>query len=223
MIRLHHLENSRSQRILWLMEELGLDYEIIHYQRDPKTMLAPPALKAIHPLGKSPVITDENRVVAESGAIIEYLIERYGKGRLKPPADSPELDEYRYWLHFAEGSLMPYLVMKLVFSKVETGPVPFFIRPIVKRISREVGKRFIEPNLLQIMQFIDQHLATNRWFAGDSLTGADIQMSFAMEALVSQPLQIQPYAHIRSYVQRMRDLPSYQRALEQGGPLVLSS
>ncbi len=221
MIRVHHLENSRSQRILWLLEELGLDYEVVHYQRDPKTMLAPAALKAIHPLGKSPVITDGDRVVAESGAIIEYLIDKYGEGRLKPAAGSAALDAYRYWLHFAEGSLMPYLVMKLVFTKVETGPMPFFIRPIARRISKEVGKRFLDTNLEQMMQFINDHLSRNRWFAGSELSGADIQMSFAMEALMSRPAQMQSCPQIKAYVQRMRDLPSYQRALEQGGALVL--
>ncbi|NNM52486.1 MAG: glutathione S-transferase [Pseudomonadales bacterium] len=221
MIKLHHLENSRSQRILWLLEELSVEYEIVHYKRDPKTMLAPASLRAIHPLGKSPVITDGDRVVAESGAIIEYLIDRYGQGRLRPADGTPELDDYRYWLHFAEGTLMPYLVMKLVFTKVETGPMPFFIRPIARRISKEVGKRFIDSNLHQIMEFLEAYLSKHTWFAGDSVTGADVQMSFAMEALVSRAAQIQPYPNIRGYVQRMRALPTYQRALEQGGPLVL--
>ncbi len=221
MIKLHHLENSRSQRILWLLEELSVEYEIVHYKRDPKTMLAPASLRAIHPLGKSPVITDGDRVVAESGAIIEYLIDRYGQGRLRPASGTPELDDYRYWLHFAEGTLMPYLVMKLVFTKVETGPMPFFIRPIARRISKEVGKRFIDPNLHQIMQYLEAYLSKHTWFAGDTVTGADVQMSFAMEALVSRAAQIQPYPNIRGYVQRMRALPAYQRALEQGGPLVL--
>ena len=138
MIRVHHLNNSRSQRILWLLEELGLPYEVVRYQRDAKTMLAPPELRAVHPLGKSPVITDDDITVAESGAIIEYLIDRYGQGRLQPAAGTPERLRYTYWLHFAEGSAMPPLLMKLVFDKISTAPVPFFIKPIVKGIADKV-------------------------------------------------------------------------------------
>jgi hypothetical protein len=135
MIVVHHLNNSRSQRILWLLEELGLEYEIKKYQRDPKTMLAPPELRAVHPLGKSPVITDGDAVVAESGAIIEYLVGKYGDGRLAPPAGTPERLHYTYFLHYAEGSAMPPLLLKLVFDRVESGPAPFFVKPIARAIA----------------------------------------------------------------------------------------
>src|SRR6185295_8769679 len=147
MIVVHHLNNSRSQRILWLLEELGLEYDIKRYQRDPQTMLAPPELRKIHPLGKSPVITDGDLTLAESGAIIEYLVGRYGHGRLVPAADTPDRLRYTYWLHYAEGSLQPLLLMKLFFGRIEKGPMPFFVRPVAKAISRKVNDAFIAPNL----------------------------------------------------------------------------
>ncbi len=140
MITLHHLNNSRSQRILWLMEELGLPYEIQRYQRDPKTMLAPPSLRAVHPLGKSPVITDGELTLAESGAIIDYLVGRYGAGRLAPAAGTPEHLRYTYWLHYAEGSAMPPLLLKLVFDKIENSPMPFFVKPIARGIAGKVKR-----------------------------------------------------------------------------------
>src|SRR2546426_6676482 len=145
MIIVHHLNNSRSQRILWLLEELGLEYEIKRYQRDPKTMLAPPSLRAIHPLGKSPVITDDGVTIAESGAIVEYLVERYGNGRLIPAAGSPDKLRYTYWLHYAEGSAMPPLLMKLVFDRIEKGPMPLLARPVGRAIARRAKSSFIEP------------------------------------------------------------------------------
>ncbi len=221
MIIVHHLENSRSQRILWLLEELGLDYELRLYQRDPKTMLAPAALRAVHPLGKSPLISDGERVVAESAVIIEYLLDRYGEGRLRPPVGTPAYEDYRYWLHFAEGSVMPYLVMKLVFRKVETGPMPFFVRPIARRIAAEVGRQFIDPNVRQILAYIDAWLQEHRWFAGAELSGADIQMSFVMEALATQDALCAQHPAVLAYVQAMRARPAYQRALQRGGPLDL--
>src|SRR3982750_3002010 len=136
MITVHHLNNSRSQRVLWLLEELGLPYEIVHYQRDPKTMLAPPSLRAVHPLGKSPVVTtDDGLTLAESGAIVETLIERYGNGKVAPAACSPEAVRYRYWLHYAEGSAMPPLLLKLMFDRVEKSNMPFFAKPIAKAIA----------------------------------------------------------------------------------------
>jgi glutathione S-transferase len=138
MIVLHHLNNSRSQRILWLLEELGVEYEVKRYQRDAKTMLAPPALRAVHPLGKSPVLTDGDLTLAESGAIIEYLVERYGEGRFIPAAGTPERLRYTFWLHYAEGSAMPPLLMALVFHRIETAPMPFFVRPIARSIVKKV-------------------------------------------------------------------------------------
>ena len=149
MITVHHLNNSRSQRVLWLLEELGLPYEIKRYERDPKTMLAPASLRKIHPLGKSPVITDGELTLAESGAIIEYLVDRYGNGRLRPALDTPEHLRYTYWLHYAEGSAMPPLLLKLIFDQIEKSPMLFFVRPIARSITNRVKSSFIEPQIAQ--------------------------------------------------------------------------
>jgi len=186
MIIVHHLNNSRSQRVLWLLEELGLDYDIKRYQRDPKTLLAPPALREVHPLGKSPVLADGDVTLAESGAIIEYLIERHGNGRLRPPAGTPERVRYTYWLHFAEGSAMPPLVMKLVFDRIEKGPMPFFVRPLARGIAGRVKKGFIEPNIARQLDYIEAELEQRPWFAGADFSAADIQMSFPVEAAAAR-------------------------------------
>src|ERR1700692_4092101 len=151
MLVVHHLNNSRSQRVLWLLEELGVPYEVKRYERDAKTMLAPPSLIAIHPLGKSPVIVDGDVTVAESGAIIEYLVDKYGERRLIPPAGSRERLRYTYWLHFAEGSAMTPLLLKLVFDRIEAAPKPFFIKPIARGISAQVIDGFVGPNLTRIL------------------------------------------------------------------------
>jgi glutathione S-transferase len=217
MIVVHHLNNSRSQRILWLLEELGLDYEIKHYQRDPKTMLAPPELKAVHPLGKSPVITDDGLVVAESGAIVEYLTGRYGNGRLVPASGTPERLRYTYYLHFAEGSAMPPLLMKLVFDKVENGPLPFFARPIARAIARKVKEGFINPNIRNQLDFLESELGKSEWFAGEEFSAADIQMSFALEAAASRGGLGSQYLKLSAFLQRIHARPAYRRALERGG------
>ncbi|MCA1248153.1 glutathione S-transferase [Massilia sp. MS-15] len=222
MIVVHHLNNSRSQRILWLLEELGLDYEIRKYQRDPKTMLAPPELKAVHPLGKSPVITDdgpgEHIVVAESGAIVEYLTGRYGNGRLVPPAGTPERLRYTYYLHFAEGSAMSPLLMKLVFDKVENGPMPFFAKPIARAIARKVKQGFIMPNIRSQLDFLEAELGKLTWFAGEEFSAADIQMSFALEAAASRGGLGSQYPKLADFLRRIHARPAYQRALGKGGP-----
>ena len=176
MITLHHLENSRSLRIVWLLEELGLDYEIRHYARDAKTMLAPPELKQVHPLGKSPVITDGDLTIAESGAIIEYLIQRYGDAPWKIASDDPRWIQERYWLHYAEGSLMPLLVMKLVFSRIPKSPMPFIARPVARGISGKVIGTFIDPQLESQLAVIEAHLGDQAWFTGDTPSAADIIM-----------------------------------------------
>jgi glutathione S-transferase len=216
MITIHHLENSRSHRIVWLLEELELPYEIRHYQRDAKTSLAPPELLRVHPLGKSPVITEGDLTIAESGAIIEYLIERHGNGKLVPLAGSPQRLRYTYWLHFAEGSAMPPLVMKLVFSRIEKAPMPFFAKPIARSILRKVRAGLIDPNLERIVTHIEAELAGNDWFAGDAFTAADIQMSFPVEAAAAR-LGARPA--IARFLERIHARPAYQRALQKGGKL----
>ena len=217
MITVHHLNNSRSQRILWLLEELGLEYEIKKYQRDPKTMLAPPELKTVHPLGKSPVITDGDTVVAESGAIVEYLVERYGNGRLAPTAGTPEKLKYTYFLHFAEGSAMSPLLMKLVFDRVENGPMPFFVKPIARAIARKVKDGFVNPNIRAQLDYLESELAARPWFAGQEFTAADIQMSFPLEAATARGGLGAQYPKLSGFVQRIHARPAYQRALERGG------
>jgi glutathione S-transferase len=215
MITVHHLNNSRSQRVLWLLEELELPYEIVKYERDPKTLLAPASLRAIHPLGKSPVITDGDATLAESGAILEYLVETHGKGRLVPPAGTPAHRHYRYFMHYAEGSLMPFLVMKLVFNKVKTD-APFLIRPIAKGISGMVSSRFIDPNLTTHLAFLADHLGKHAWFAGDAFTAADVQMSFPIEGAVARiGSGISP--KLTEWLAKIQARPAYRRAIEKGG------
>lgn len=218
MITVHHLNNSRSQRVLWLLEELGVPYEIKHYQRDATTMLAPPELLAVHPLGKSPVITDGDITVAETGAIVEYLLERHGQGRLLPQPGTPQALQYRYWLHFAEGSAMPPLLLKLIFDKVANAPMPFFIKPIAKGISRKVLGMMVEPNLKRQLDFMDAHLSRQAWFAGDELTGADIMMSFPLEAAAQRAGLDASRPHLHAFLQRIHARPAYQAALRRGGP-----
>jgi glutathione S-transferase len=218
MIVVHHLNNSRSQRVLWLLEELGLEYEVKRYQRDPKTMLAPASLKAVHPLGKSPVITDGANTIAESGAIIEYLIERYGNGRLIPAAGTPEKLRWTYWLHFAEGSAMPPLLMKLVFDKVESSPMPFFVKPIARGIASKVKNSFILPNIHSQLAYMEAELENTKWFAGNEFTAADIQMSFPLEAAAMRGGLDERLPKLMAFLQRIHARPAYQRALEKGGP-----
>lgn len=219
MIILHHLNNSRSQRILWLLEELGLQYEIKHYERNKKTMLAPPELKAIHALGKSPVITDGDLIIAESGAIIEYLIDKYGKGKMKPLAGTPEALRYTYWLHFAEGSAMTPLLFTLVFNKIDSSPMPFFAKPIMHAVSTKVRETFINPNLNNISDFIENELAKTEWFAGSEISGADIQMSFPLEAAASRSKNLGPKT--QAFLKKIHARPAYQKALELGGEFKL--
>ena len=218
MIILHHLENSRSQRILWLLEELRLPYKIKRYERDAKTMLAPDSLRAVHPLGKSPVISDGDVVVAESGAIIEYLVEKYGQGELIPAANTPERRQYTYWLHYAEGSAMPPLLMSLVFRKLPQG-APLLLRPLVGAIAGKVMDVFIKPQLKNHFDFIESELGKSEWFAGPQFSAADIQMSFPVEAAAARGgLHEESSPGIFAFLKRIHARPAYQRAMEKGGP-----
>jgi glutathione S-transferase len=227
MLTVHHLETSRSQRVLWLLEELGVPYEIVRYQRQPD-MRAPKELRAIHPLGKSPVITDGDVVVAESAAILEYLVERYGGqaqgevAHLVPRTGTPEHMQLRFWMHFAEGSLMNWLVMKLVFMTIPTQPMPFFVRPIARELCKRVQHQLIDPNLATSTAFIEDHLGRHTWFAGEQLTLADFQMSFAVVALLSRADQMKTCPNMAAYVKRMEARPAYQRALAKGGPVLMA-
>ena len=220
MITVHHLNNSRSQRVLWLLEELGLEYRIVHYQRDAQTMLAPPELKAVHKLGKSPVITDGDITVAETGAIIEYILETYGDARLQPQRGTQAARQFTYWLHYAEGSLMPLLVMTLIFRRIETAPMPFFVRPVARGIVKNVRHVYLDPNIKNHVDFIEAELAQTGWFAGDQFSAADIQMSFPLEAAQSRGA-LQQHGNLARFLERIHARPAYQRALEKGGPYAL--
>jgi glutathione S-transferase len=217
MITVHHLNNSRSQRVLWLLEELGVEYDIVRYQRDAQTLLAPPELRAVHPLGKSPVISDGDTTVAESGAIIEYLIGRHGNGRLIPVANSTQRLRYTYWLHYAEGSAMSPLLLSLIFRRMPKAPMPFFVRPIVRGVADKVMKSFVDPQLKLHFDYMEGELTRNAWFAGDEFSAADIQMSFPIEAGKASGLVDAQRPALTHFLERIHARPAYQRAMEQGG------
>lgn len=217
MITVHHLNNSRSQRVLWLLEELGLEYEIKRYERDPKTMLAPASLRQVHPLGKSPVVTDAGLTLAESGAIIEYLVDRYGNGQLIPALGTPERLRYTYWLHYAEGSAMPPLLLKLVFDQIERQPMPFFARPIAQAITGRTKRSFIEPQIALHLDYLEGELGKAEWFAGHEFTAADIQMSFPLEAATARAGLNASRPKLMAFLDRIHSRPAYQQALKRGG------
>jgi glutathione S-transferase len=221
MLTLHHLENSRSQRILWLLEELGVDYKVKRYKRDPKTSLAPPSLIKVHPLGKSPVITDGDITVAESGAIVEYLVGKYDDGRLLPPENTPERLAYTYWLHYAEGTIMPFLLLSLILGKIETAPMPFFIKPVARGITGKVRSGFLNQNIKRNLEFMEETLNQNAWFCGEAMTAADIQMSFPVEAAAVRTNLEQDYPSLKAWLERIHALPAYRAALKKGGPYEL--
>lgn len=213
MLTVHHLNNSRSQRVLWLLEELGVPYELVKYERDPKTSLAPPELQKIHPLGKSPVVTDGADTVAESANILEFILEKYGNGRLVPPVGTPQYRRYRYFMHYAEGSLMPFLLLRLITSRIRKAPA--LIRPIAKAIAGKIDGGFVMPNLTRHIAFVDGELAKSTFFAGDELTAADIQMYYPMEGIAARA---DAPARVTAWLERVRERQAYKRALERGGP-----
>jgi glutathione S-transferase len=217
MITVHHLESSRSQRVLWLLEELGLEYRVVRYERDRETMLAPAALRKVHPLGKSPVITDRRLTLAESGAIVEYLVERYGEGRLAPPPGSRGRLRYIYWMHYAEGSAMPPLLLKIVFDRVGAAKMPIVAKPVAKAIAERAKAEFIQPQIDRHLDFMNAELARHRWFAGGRFSAADIQMSFPVEAAEAQGDLTRGRGHLAQFLARVRARPAYKRALERGG------
>jgi len=217
MIIVHHLNNSRSQRVLWLLEELALEYEIKRYRRDPATMLAPPELRAAHPLGKSPVISDGDLTLAESGAIIEYLAGKYGGGRLVPATGTPERIRYSYWMHYAEGSLMPPLLLKLVFDRMARDPMPMFVRPVARIIAGRVRHSFVDPQIVHHLDYMEAELGKHTWFAGGEFTAADIQMSFPLEAASVRAGLDESRPKLWAFLKQIHERPAYLRALEKGG------
>ncbi|WP_448265074.1 glutathione S-transferase family protein [Nostoc sp. DSM 114159] len=209
MIIVHHLNNSRSQRVLWLLEELGIEYDIKFYERDAKTMMAPESLRQVHPLGKSPVITDADLTLAESGAIIEYLVDRYGNNRLVPASGTPEYLRYKYWLHYAEGSAMPLLVMRLILNNFGAG-------------DSSAVSGFVAPQIKLHFDYIEDELRKNTWFVGNEFTAADIQMSFPLEVIAALPEEVENRPKLKEFVERIHERPAYKRALERGGKYELS-
>jgi glutathione S-transferase len=228
-LTVHHLQTSRSHRILWLLEELGVPYELKIYQRDPKTRLAPAQLKQLHPLGKSPVITHGSLVLAESGAILEYLADAFADqapadlAHLVPAQGTPEHRQCRFWLHYAEGSLMNWLLMKLVFVSIPKQPMPFFVRPIARAICQQVQHKLIDPNLATALPFMEAELSSRPWFAGEHLTLADFQMSFALEAALTRTMNGGTYPALHAWLDKVQQRPAYQRAIEKGGPVMMSA
>jgi glutathione S-transferase len=218
MITLHHLENSRSHRITWLLEELNLPYEVKIYKRNTLTLMAPVELKEIHPLGKSPVLTDDKKKIAESGAIILYILRRYDlEHKFYPKLNDEKYDEFEYWMHYAEGSFMPFMVLALVFAKVLAAPVPFFIKPIVKKIVSQVKKSFIDPNIKTHLKFMEEHLKIHQWFLGDQFSAADIHLSYSLEAAQSRA-GFADYPSLARFLKAIHERTAYQRAsLRTGG------
>jgi glutathione S-transferase len=216
MITVHHLNNSRSQRILWLLEELELPYDIKRYQRNAKTMLAPPELLAVHPLGKSPVITDGAVTVAETGAIVEYILSRYGQGRLAPLASSDDHLRYVYWLHFAEGSAMPPLVMTLLFGEIPKR-MPALLRPVGRMIGNTVKSSYLGPMIDKQLDLMEAELGKSAWFAGPDISAADVMMSFPVEAAMARN-GLGARTKLAAWLAAVHARPAYQRALEKGGP-----
>ncbi|MGY5394465.1 glutathione S-transferase family protein [Acinetobacter sp. NigerLNRRAM0016] len=210
MITLHHLEQSRSFRILWALEELNLEYQIKFYRR-LATLAAPPELKQIHPLGKAPVLTDQDQNIAESAVILEYLQEQYDPQQQFKPQERADLQQYRYWMHYAEGSLMPLLVMQLVMNNVPQH-VPFLVKPVAKKITAGVKAGFIQPRLKDHIQFLETYLASHDYFAG-TFSFADIQMSFPLQALMTRAHG--NYPNIQAFLQRIAQRPAYARALSR--------
>ena len=219
-IQVHHLNNSRSQRILWALEELDLAYEIKRYQREP-SMQAPASLRAVHPLGKSPVIVDGDKTLAESGAILEYLADTYGEGRMRPAAGTAERLHYTYFLHYAEGSLMPLLFMKLVFGRIPSR-VPVFMKPFARAIAAGADKTLLNPQIGNHFMFLESELSKRTWFAGAEFTAADIQMSFPLEAAAARAPIVRQMPKLSAFLDRIQARPAYKRALEKGGPYELA-
>jgi glutathione S-transferase len=224
VITVHHLNNSRSQRVLWLLEELGLEYEVKRYQRNPQTMLAPPELRAVHPLGKSPVVTvksaDGDTTLAESGAIVEHLADRYGAGKLAPAFGSAERVRYLYWLHFAEGTAQPPLLLKLLFDRIKS-KAPLLVRPIARAIADQALGTFVLPNINRNLDFMESELGKHEWFAGAQFSAADIQMSFPLEAARARGGLDEKRPRLMDFLQRIHARAAYQRAVERGGAYAL--
>ncbi len=222
MLTVHHLDHSRSHRVLWLLEELGVEYDVRRYERDPATLRAPPSLKDIHRLGRSPTITDGGRALAESGAILEYLVDRYDSGRFAPARGTPGRERYTYFMHYAEGSAMLPLVLRLIFSQLPRQPMPAIARPVVRALAKNVIEAFVRPQIEEHLDHMEATLAETHWFAGDAFSAADVQMSFPVETAAAGGSVDARRPHLSGYLRRIRERPAYLRALARGGPYDLT-
>ncbi len=223
MLTLHHLENSRSFRILWLLEELQLDYELQQYRRDPDSGMAQTDLKSKHALGKAPLLEDEGRQIAESGAIIEYLLDHYGDKAaepLRPEARSDERIRYNFWLHAAEGTYMNLLLLTLFMNRMESRS-PLLIRPIVRMVTGKVRQSYLQPNMQRAIAHVESELAARPWFAGEQFSAADIQMGFVMTALAARGGLDEGFPACQRWQQQVEQRPAWQRAMEKNGPMQL--
>jgi glutathione S-transferase len=216
----HHLESSRSTRVLWLLEELGVPYELREYKRDPKTWRAGEDLRRVHPLGKSPVVEVDGKKLVESGAILETLLDVFGDGRLRPASGTEELVRYRMFLHFAEGSMMTPLFVSLLMARIRGSKVPFFIKPITRKIAEQVNESYARPEMASQLAFLESELASRPFVAGPELTAADIQMSYPLEAAVARAGLDGRYPNLMAYLERTRARDAYKRAVTRGGPMV---
>ena len=217
-LTVHHLNNSRSQRVLFMLEELGVPYEMKHYRRDPRTMLAPASLRAIHPLGKSPIVTDGATTIAETGAIMEYLAATYDDGTLMPPAGTEERRRVTYYLHYAEGSLMPLMLLSLVFGRLPK-QAPFLLRPLLRKVSAGADAQFMGPQIALHLDYLEGELDGRPWFAGDRFSFADAQMSFPIEIAGARLKQLgAKRPKLQNWLDRIHARPAYARGLEKGGP-----
>ncbi|MFT4732481.1 MAG: glutathione S-transferase [Gammaproteobacteria bacterium] len=214
MFQLHHLNNSRSQRIVWILEAVGADYEIKVYKRDPKTNLAPPELKEIHPLGRAPVITHNGKVIAESGAICDYIARQFPDSGMLPDASTDSFNDVQFWSHYSEGSFMPSLVTSMVLEKARAKVTLFFVRYIADKIIDGVMDAYFGKNIQGNLVFVEEHLANSKWFVGDALTLADVQMSFGLEGLFDSG-KLKPFKHMTAYVQQLRNLDSHRAAMSK--------
>lgn len=219
MIKLHHLENSRSTRILWLLEELNLDYELITYKRTAKTLRAPKSAQSLHPLGRFPIVEVDGRILVESGAIITYMVAREGKCK---PTDEEDQLQYTYWLHYAEGSAMTPMIVKLITTGMKNTKLPFFIKPIVKSIAKKIDQSFTDGEIQTHFGWIEKFLSEHQYFAGDHFSAADIQMSYPIQAsfVRSDVFPNRPFT--QAWLDRVQSRSAYQQALIKGGAPIMS-
>ncbi len=218
MITVHHLENSRSQRVLWLLEELGLNYDVKRYPRDKKTSLAPPELTKIHPLGKSPIVEIDGVIYAETGAIIEHVVDNLAGGRLSPARGSDDHRRYKYWMHAAEGSYMPPLLISLFMDRFDTAPMPFFAKPVARKLAQGVRDAYLNHTTAALFGYLDAELGKRPFLAGNEFSAADVIMSFPAETSIIRVETAKRSKNIKAYVEKLHARPAFKRALERGGP-----